>query len=329
MLFNWQSHISGWLDKRIPPARSFQLDMRSIFIFPSKFGWLFLLLCVGLLLLGTNYQNNLMLLMCYFLLSTFLITLFTSYVNFSNTHIQLGKVQHVFVDDSMHLPIWLNAHINDTNKEHNRNSHGVYELKYIAQKNAYLVDADDLCNPIHLDYKCNKRGVLSLPRVTVSSTYPLGLFRCWTHLAFDTEILVYPKPVPCENQLIRINRANDNGAHTATNAGHDDFESLKAYQVGEPLHHVAWKQLAKGRGMISKQFASTGSQTGWLKLMPCTPATMEIRLSHLCFQVIELSRNNQTFGLDLEQNCITPNSGSAHRDACLKALAMFVWQAPR
>jgi hypothetical protein len=329
MLINWQSHISRWLDKRIPAARSFQLDMRSIFIFPAKFGWLFLLLCVGLFLLGTNYQNNLMLLLCYFLLSIFLITLFTSYVNFSNTHIQLGKVQHVFVSDSIHLPIWLNAHINSTNKENRKNPHGLYGLKYIDQKNGCLVDVDNLCNPVHLDYECNKRGVLALPRVTVSSTYPLGLFRCWTHLAFDTEILVYPKPVPCESQLIRVNRANDNGTHTATSAGHDDFESLKAYQVGEPLHHVAWKQLAKGRGMISKQFASTSSQTGWLKLMPCTQTDLEIRLSQLCFQVIELSRNNQTFGLDLGQNCIAPNAGSAHKDACLKALALFVWQAPR
>ncbi|MFT5675198.1 MAG: hypothetical protein ACI808_001128 [Paraglaciecola sp.] len=329
MLINWQSHMSRWLDKRIPAARSFQLDMRNIFIFPAKFGWLFLFLCVGLFLLGTNYQNNLMLLMCYFLLSLFLITLFASYVNFSKTHIQIGKVQHVFVDDSVHVPIWINAHINSTSKESRKTPHGLYELKYIDQENCYLADADELSNPTYLDYCCNKRGVLSLPRVTVSSTYPLGLFRCWTHLAFDTEILVYPKPLPCENQLIRINRANDSGSHTSTHAGHDDFESLKAYQVGEPLHHVAWKQLAKGRGMISKQFASTSSQTGWLKLMPCTPAILETRLSHMCFQVIELSRNNHTFGLDLGQNCIVPNAGSEHRDSCLKALAMFTWHDPR
>jgi hypothetical protein len=44
----------GWLDKRIPQAKQFQLDMRSIFIFPSKFGFLALCLCLTLFLLGTN-----------------------------------------------------------------------------------------------------------------------------------------------------------------------------------------------------------------------------------------------------------------------------------
>jgi hypothetical protein len=46
-------------------------------------------------------------------------------------------------------------------------------------------------------------------------------------------------------------------------------------------------------------------------------------LGKLCFQVIELSRTQRTFGLDLGTQCIAPNSGSAHRLACLHALAYF------
>ncbi|MFT4810888.1 MAG: hypothetical protein ACI9LX_004256 [Paraglaciecola sp.] len=48
--------------------------------------------------------------------------------------------------------------------------------------------------------------------------------------------------------------------------GHDDFSNLKTYQIGEPLNHVAWKQLAKGRAIVSKQFSSIGNHIGWLKL---------------------------------------------------------------
>ena len=67
-----QQYIRKWLDKRIPAANEFQLSHRSIFIFPAKFGALFLALCALLFLLGTNYQNNLMLLLCYFLVALFL-----------------------------------------------------------------------------------------------------------------------------------------------------------------------------------------------------------------------------------------------------------------
>jgi uncharacterized protein (DUF58 family) len=121
--------------------------------------------------------------------------------------------------------------------------------------------------------------------------------------------------------------------------GHDDFSHLKTYQIGEPLNHVAWKQLAKGRGMVSKQFSSIGNHIGWLKLsaeyknktLPQNSNELKTaldqqlnkELSELCYQVIELSRTQRTFGLDLGAQCIAPNSGAEHRLACLHALAYF------
>jgi uncharacterized protein (DUF58 family) len=122
---------------------------------------------------------------------------------------------------------------------------------------------------------------------------------------------------------------------TNQQAGHDDFSHLKAYQIGESLNHVAWKQLAKGRGMVSKQFSSVGNHIGWLKLSAENrnktlsahnakiDSVLEKELGELCYQVIELSRTQRTFGLDLGTQCIAPNNGAAHRLACLHALAYF------
>lgn len=318
---NWQAFLSNWLNKRIPASLSFQLNMRNIFIFPSKFAGLFLLLCITLFLLGTNYQNNLMLLLCYFLLSLTLINLFSSYFNFSRIQLQLGKINPVYEGDRLHLPLWLNAKV-----ENQQRPHGMLEFGFWRQKHKTLLDADAHCNPVILDYLCTRRGRLSLPRVTVNSYYPLGLFRCWTHLAFDTDVLVYPKPLPCAIDLQATDRMTQGGSEFGTVSGHEDFDSLKAYQQGEPLHHVAWKQLARGRGMVSKQFVASSQQTAWLKLKPCPAAELESNLSRLCFQVLELSRGNQIFGLDLGHNCITPNSGAEHRAVCLQALALFTWQ---
>ncbi|MEP1445105.1 MAG: DUF58 domain-containing protein [Paraglaciecola sp.] len=338
------NYWNKWLDKRIPAAAQHQLNHHSIFILPAKFGVLFLSLCVLLFLLGTNYQNNLMLLLCYFLLAMFLVNLLASYINFARINLKIGKCPEVFVDDNLHIPLWLN-----TNNSDNA-AHGLLHFKFQKTKQksrksiktrvlpvTTVVDADLFSNPINLSQKCQQRGKLTLSRVTIESFYPLGLYRCWTHLAFTHQITVFPKPIPCEIQLhlSEHNRTNDNAASANVLSGHDDFSHLKTYQLGEPLNHVAWKQLAKGRGMVSKQFDSAGHQLGWLKLSSDyakrpllnsnndSVAALEKELSKLCYQVMELSRLQQTFGLDLGDHCIAPNNGNDHRLACLQALANF------
>jgi uncharacterized protein (DUF58 family) len=321
------------------------LNHHNIFILPAKFGLLFLALCVLLFLLGTNYQNNLMLLLCYFLLAIFLVNLLASYINFARIHLQIGKCPEVFVGDNLHVPLWLNA-----NNDGAFPANGLLHFKFQAIKHksrkktktqehhpTTLVDANAFTNPINLSQKCLERGKLTLPRVSIESFYPLGLYRCWTHLAFTHQITVFPKPLPCEIQL-HVNEQSSikqSGEIANEQSGHDDFSHLKAYQLGEPLNHVAWKQLAKGRGMVSKQFSTIGNHIGWLKLsdkyrnktLPNLTIELETaldkELGELCYQVIELSRTQRTFGLDLGAQCIAPNSGSGHRLACLHALAYF------
>jgi len=343
-----QSYWNKWLNRRIPAAAQHHLNHHNIFIFPAKFGLLFLALCVLLFLLGTNYQNNLMLLLCYFLLAIFLVNLLASYINFARIDLQIGKCPEVFVDDNLHIPLWLNA-----NNDGTCPANGLLHFKFQAIKHkpsnntktqpkqpkqpSTLVDADAFSNPINLSQKCQQRGKLTLSRVTVESSYPLGLYRCWTHLAFTHQITVFPKPLPCEIRLhvSEHNSAKKSGEIANEQTGHEDFSHLKTYQIGEPLNHVAWKQLAKGRGMVSKQFSSIGNHIGWLKLsadytnktlsLPNKEAAtaLEKELGELCYQVIELSRTQRTFGLDLGAQCIAPNSGAVHRLACLDALAYF------
>jgi uncharacterized protein (DUF58 family) len=333
-----QDYLDKWLDKRIPAADRHTLNHQNIFIFPAKFGGVFLLLCMLLFLLGTNYQNNLMLILCYFLLGIFLVNLLASYINFARINVKIGKCPEVFVKDNLHIPLWLNA-----NSHGSLTLNGLLDFKFqtrqtkkqqkLTPDSITQVDVNDFSNPINISHRCKDRGKLVLSRLTISSVYPLGLYRCWTHLAFSHEIIVFPSPLPCEIELHKHQQPTSKKGTKIHDqqTGHDDFSHLKAYQVGEPLYHVAWKQLAKGRGMVSKQFSTLSSQIGWLRLSSShqggseitTAQKLETELSKLSFQVIELSRTGQTFGLDLGQTCIVPNNGSSHRLVCLKALALY------
>lgn len=317
-LFKWHNRTERWLKKRIPAARQYQLDLRSIFIFPSKFGWLFLVLCLCLFILGTNYQNNLMRMLCYFLVAVFLLNLFIAYLNFAKIQLQLGKCHNIFAEDQLKLPFWLNANQQDTQRPQ-----GKLHFGFWRQNSTLCIDADQHSNPVSLAFSCQQRGPLTLPRVSVSSYYPLGLFRCWTYLDFVQDILVYPKPLPCELNLFASEQSGESASLSILQSGHDDFDTLKTYQPGEPLYHVAWKQLAKGQGMLTKQFSSSVNQAVWLKLLPCPPAELEKQLSHLCYQVIELGRRQQKYGLDLGKLTVPPDSSAQHQQQCLSALALF------
>lgn len=310
-----QNKMELWLNRRIPSARRFKLNHKSIFIFPSRFGGLFLFLCLGLFLLGANYQNNLMVILCYFLVSLFLINLLVAYFNFSNLDIQLGKVQNSFAGDNIQIPIWFN--------HQHKASHGKIHLNFWRHKARNTVDLDDLANPAFIALACPERGRLSLPRVTFNSYFPLGLYRCWTHLAFQSDIVIYPTPVRCAIRLENKSDEQDQLQASMSVKGHDDFDTLAPYKQGEPLYHVAWKQVAKGQGMLSKQFSHETGASGWLVMPKVATENLELTLSQLCFQILELSRKNQRFGLDLGNQKIPPDCGNEHQKNCLTALALY------
>ncbi|GGO74385.1 hypothetical protein GCM10010982_37090 [Bowmanella pacifica] len=312
-----QRRMTAWLSKRIPPAQQISLNRGNIFIFPSRFGALYLGLCLALFVLGTNYQNNLILLLGFFLLALMLVSLFASYLNFSGLSLQLGKLSNSYADSPILFPVWLETQ--DTNKA------GKVHFAWYGTKTINTVELDNLTNPISLNSTAVQRGKYSPPRLTLSCYYPLGLFRCWTHIAFNCQVIVYPAPMakPWPVTTKQCEQQGEQATHQfSMGSGLDEFDTLTEYQPGQPLYHVAWKQAAKGQGLLSKRFATEVQQSGWL-VLNCADKELEENLSRLCFSCIELDAKGWVFGLELPGTCISPGKGQAHLQACLTALALF------
>ncbi|MCW8108812.1 DUF58 domain-containing protein [Alteromonas ponticola] len=311
---SWQGRVNQWLNKRIPAASKQRLNLRSIFIFPTWFGLGYLVTCAGLFILGTNYQNNLMLLLFDLLLGLFLLNLFASYMNFSRLQIHALPIQPVFAGGHASLAI----HLQPTDED--ALAHGMVNACWWNDNTVQCVDLDSGYTRISLPYFTPKRGIYSLPRVTLFSEYPFGLYRCWTHLNLDQHVMVYPAP---HASKVQLQFKPGNGEQYSTQQeGHDDFYALRPYQQGEPLHRVAWKNVAKGGEWVSKSFSHVQSQAGYLELItPCSDT--ELELSRLCYQILTLSENNILFGLKLGNATIEPSQGEQHKHRCLAALAHY------
>lgn len=166
------------------------------------------------------------------------------------------------------------------------------------------------------------RGWLQCPVVTVASDFPLGLFRAWSPLRFDSRVLVYPKPSPLLLPFPGSGSGDDPQQRDKQGPG-DDFDGIKPYQTGDSIRHIHWKALAKGQGLHSRYYVAVGAGELWLDFALAQGAELEERLSLLCRWVIEAEQSGLRYGLLLPGVRIEPASGATHFHDCLQKLAEF------
>jgi len=323
----FNNNFERWLSRRIPAGQEHQLNSRNIMIYPTRFGLSYIGFVALVFLLGTNYQNNIILLFSYLLASLFISVMLHSFYNFSQLRFYSVAQQQGFSKDSLYFPIQVMA-----KKTH-------YDLNFYFtkalsdDKHQKITQCHEGSFEVNLPYLASSRGQHQIGKVTVFSEYSLGLFKSKSVLDFGHTALVYPKPkrlVAGQYQLSsQTEERNTYTEQTVNLVGTDDFSELKSFVRGESRARTAWKQLAKGQGHFSKHYQEGQGALQWLKLSEMPSNDLEEKLAYLSFLVIELSASNETFGLELYTDItnnsanIAPNSGAIHQQDCLSALAMY------
>lgn len=170
-----------------------------------------------------------------------------------------------------------------------------------------------------------RRGWLDPGRIVVDTVFPFGICRAWSlpdlRLRLRLRCLVYPRPQECDLDWLLANQLH--AGNTTLVRGSDDFHSLREYRAGDPLKHVAWKNFARGQGMLLKEFASTMDQKVWLRWEMFSDLDIESRLSRLCWCAIRLDETGIDFGLEIPGRSIAPAKGEVHYRQVLEALALY------
>lgn len=303
-----------WLDRRIPPASQVTLSHRSIFILPTATGALYLLMLVVMLITAINYQNSLIYGLTFWLFSVGLVAMMFTFRNLSGLTLGAGHVNPVFQGDSVGLPLRLEA------------SRRWHESMAIGFPGYPLSQADaipDKPATLILSYEALQRGHLRTGRLRLESRYPLGLFRTWTWVALDFKGLVYPHPEYVPFQFVAGESGEQLAGAPSLESGQQDFQGLRQYQPGDSLKHIAWKQLARGQGLVSKDFDHDEGALCWLDWEALAPAPLEVRLSRLTGWVLQAQQRNWRYGLRLPGRIIEPGNSEIHRDECLALLALY------
>jgi len=303
-----------WLNRRLPPAPTMTLDHRKLFVLPTGAGMGLLLVIFLLWLLGTNYENNLVLALAFLLVGLLVILPIHTFANLSGLKLQRVETLPAFAGDYGQARIALGK----TGKRH----HERVQLAWPPEEGVQVDILEDDLREIRLDLPLLQRGRVRAPRIHVQSRFPLGLFRCWSWVDLDVEFLVYPQPRSA-GPLPYGASVGEGDQQKPFSSGGDDFVGLKAYQPGDSLRHVAWKQYAGGRDLNSKEYASGTDARLWLDWDLLGGRDVEVRLGNLCAWVLEAERAQVPYGLRLPGQSIDPDLGAAHRHKVLSALALF------
>lgn len=305
-----QQRFDHWLAQRQPASLNISLNQGVIYILPSRFGYWFIFLILLLYLLGTNYQNNLILLTSFVLLSTLLYAMLTAFFNLHQLHIKVHDDCSTFAETPATLLLYLQ-----------KSQSQMLQIGLKGQRLTQLLPWFQHAATFELQLPSLSRGCYPLPRLLLSSNYPLGLFRAWSYPALQAQIWVYPNPETAHTAMTGVTEATANAPSTEAPLQPDD---LKPYQQGDSPRRILWKKLpaAPNQPIVRQPSQQNRAIPEWIVVPALQGVALEQALSHACQALLTLEQQGATYGLQTPLTTLAPASGQKHLTDCLQALAL-------
>lgn len=313
---NWQRRFERWLDQRAPRARQIQLNRKNLYTFPNLTGLIYVLIALIIWLLGTNYQNNLILGLSYLLVSIFVVGILHAFANLTGISIRFVGASPAFAGDQVNFVLELNC----------RNKAGCenLELRWASGETHTFNLRHNEPRQLIVRAQSHERVHFHPGRLLIQSRFPLGIIRCWSWQNLDASALIYPAPSMTDEPRAQASGGREDGG--TSQRGGDDFSGLRDYQAGDPIKHIAWKQFAQDKGLFTKEYEAYLSAEKWLD-WDSLNQPQELRLSGLCYWALQYEQQQTPYGLRLPGISLAPALGEHHQQSVLTALAEF--QLPR
>ncbi|MDD4881774.1 MAG: DUF58 domain-containing protein [Gallionellaceae bacterium] len=287
------------------------LDSRRLYILPTRIGLVFALLVFGLLVTSANYGISLGYLFTFLLGGIGVAGLFHSQRNLLGLTLRPLAAVPVYAGEAARFRLRI--------EKPGARPRGGLVLNHAEASSPQLDLISAGSGELVLELAQARRGFHKPGRLILASTWPLGLFRCWSVFALDWGVLVYPRPAA---QPLPFPAATGEGrALSWRRPGEDEFSALREYRPGDSPRHIAWKSVARGQAPLTKQFTGSGGSESWLDWADCPETDTEGRLSRLTRWALDGERAGLVWGLTLPGFRLPPGRGERHLQQALAALA--------
>ena len=312
---------TGWLARvRQRAFRGFPSDREPvvlrhsrIYILPTKRGWAMIATIAIMLVSSLNYALTLGIAVSFLLAGLMAAALLHTFRNLAGIEVTPLSAGEAFAGGR--LPFMLSLHGGAIART-------AIDLAASGARSAGDVPAGAALT-LKLDVLAAERGSRSLGRVTLSTVFPMALWRGWAYVHFPLSGIAYPAPEAHPPPLPTGEHGVD--PHAVGRGDDADLAGLREYQRGDPLQRVAWKAVARGAGWFSKSFEGTGGAGPLTLDWSALPSHLDVetRLSRLSAWVLAAERTTRPFALLLPAQTLPTASGREHRRNALTALALM------
>ena len=310
-----ETFVRWALRVRPPEPAPIVLTQRRVYVLPTRAGLAYAT-ALGVILLGAmNYNLSLGHALVFLLAGLGIVAILHTFRNLALISIRPGRCEPVFAGALAQFDLVLA----------NQRPDARTSLRLFFNDEAPIeVDIGPHASTVAtLDLPATRRGWLSMPRVTIETTWPLGLVRAWSYAVPDLNCLVYPTPASKAPPLPWSGESTRGSVRDG--AGADDFSGLRNHQLADPPRHVAWKAVARQQDgpLLTKLFSGEAAQQLWLDWdeLPNVGDTEQC-LSILARWMIDADTAGLAWGLRLPGVRLAPDNGPAQLAGGLRALAL-------
>lgn len=295
------------------------LHRRRIYVVPSRFGLIYSLMLLVMLIGSLNYSNNPALLLTCLLGAAAYQSVFTGFRTLNRVELKSIQAQPCHEGDSLPLSLSFGAagsaqkpglrlRLEDATTAGSPSEAIVFELPAEGTRT------------VSAALPALRRGWQRIGRVRVWTEHPYGLFHVWSWLHPDQRALIYPR---LEANVPPLPQAGGDARAQAARASEDEFGTLREYRAGDPRRLIAWKASARQDHLLVKEFESRQGREIVLDWHGLDGLDDEARISRLAAWVERAEITHTPYRLDLPQAHLGPALGAAHRHACLRELALL------
>jgi uncharacterized protein (DUF58 family) len=310
--------LLGWAERRLPALTRLRaketlpirLERRRIYVVPTGFGLVFAAMLLVMSVGALNYYNNPALLLTALLGSVSVLSMLVAFRTLDGVCLERVQADACHAGDPLPLELGFAA------GSRLRNGLRV-EIGGVAAVFAALPD-EPLRATLALPTK--RRGLLAVPRICVWTRWPYGLFRAWSWLNPPIEALVYPRP---EVEAVPLPQSGQETPRSVVQPQGEDFGALREYRARDPRRAIAWKASARHDRLLVREPESLIGEDYVLDFDALPALDLEARIARLTRWVLMAEERRAPYTLLLPGQRLGPDLGSAHRQRCLRALALF------
>jgi uncharacterized protein (DUF58 family) len=170
-----------------------------------------------------------------------------------------------------------------------------------------------------------RRGIYPLRAITLSTSFPFGLFRKERDVEVPAEIVVWPRTDrPVREPSAGGGRAQRTGPSVRGAPGaRGEYRSLRGYRPGDDPRDIHWRSSARSREPVIREYDADGAETRWICLdtreEPGEAAEVAVEVTAAL--LARAAAEQLPFALVAAGTVLEPGHGPAHLERGLDILA--------